>query len=1209
MPRVIDPWIGTLFGNYRAVRKLGEGGMGVVYEAEHQKIGHRAAVKILKRELALDEEYAQRFLNEARAVNIIRHPGLVEIFDYGKLPDGTLFYVMEFLQGASLASRMEDKPGGWPAETVVELGLQVAKAIGETHAKGVIHRDLKPENFMLVKDPVRAGEERLKVLDFGIAKLTVNAPPESGVSTDKTQMQTLVGSMMGTPRFMAPEQWGQAESVDGRADVFALGVTLYSLLAGKPPYEGSSMSLLTRQPVPLAKVAPTAPQRLASLVDRMMQVSAAQRPTMAEVAAELSALAPRRLRSRELLIFGLLVGVILGALLLFGGGVLRKRYTKPGPDQLKELALGIIKQSLADRDPGLRLAALRALRQSADPSHRLLLEASLKDTKAEVVAEAAHALGNIQARLSRNALLDLLTAAHDPRVRIAAANGLAQLGVPIGIRTLQEIADGGEREARIEAALFLVERGEMKAADMVWPTIANRAALDLSLLSVVLRLADARFQPAVERLRVELARQQDGEARCRIAFHLAKAGDEDARQFLRKRFETPSAKAGSPSMSTERLLAASLLAGLREPIRAENFRSYLRPDSIDDSAKLAIGGLAYGGIEALGVLGEFLRQTESFSLRVAAAGAILQLLADSIEELESQKLKWAEAALQSDSVAAREGAVALYDLWESDQAIDRLVQAQKDEVSLIRERAVRALGRRNTRTALRALASTLRDPDASVRDATVEAMRAVVESLRQNGDGATAQLVREQLISLSTSPDETDRVAASGLLALFGDGSRRDALVAGLNGKNPRTRRLAVEFVDALPAVFVQALKDADLSVRLAAARRLAALDDERGLSLLRSTVASGDIHGVQAFTYLLKLKQDVVPPPDLSELLKSGELPTRFAIVDLILELSVAEATPLLKLACQDPAAVVRGRAARVAGKFFIRSSQLVFLDMVRLLRGDPEAYVRAQAAKQLKLLDETAAAQQPSAAPDGDAQTSPHVSSNTVPSNGATDMSVALPTTGSLSVKAEDGIRFYVDADPKKYEISNRQPMVVPLRVGTHSVQYRGGRKEVQIRANEVTSVELPIHLADQLIGDGNDALARNELDKAKLFYERAGRSLRGQGNRAQEVAVALGLARASEKKSGLTQNVLSLYNDALAVPEKDRTPEANLILQRELARITPKVARVRTFSIGHSGKCEPKETIYLPGEKILNQGNGKTEHLFLRAGQTLEQKQCGN
>lgn len=1208
MPRVIDPWIGTLFGNYRAVRKLGEGGMGVVYEAEHQKIGHRAAVKILKRELALDEEYAQRFLNEARAVNIIRHPGLVEIFDYGKLPDGTLFYVMEFLQGASLASRMEDKPGGWPAETVVELGLQVAKAIGEAHVKGVVHRDLKPENFMLVKDPVRAGEERLKVLDFGIAKLTVNTPPESGVSTDKTQMQTLVGSMMGTPRFMAPEQWGQAESVDGRADVFALGVTLYALLAGKHPYEGSSMSLLTRQPVPIAKAAPKSPPRLAMLVDRMIQATAAQRPAMAEVVTELARLAPRRFRGRELLIPVLLVGVVLGALLLVGGRALLHRYRQPSPAQLKEMALDVIKKSLADTNPKLRWAAVRALRQSGDPSHRLQLEASLKDVNVAVVAEAAHALGNIGARLSRNALLDLLSSTKDVPVRIVAANGLAQLGVPIGMRTLQEIADGREGQEWIDAALFLVERGEMKAADIVWPTIANRVALELEPLRVVFRLADARFQPAVERLRVELTRQKEGNIRCEIAFHLAKAGDEDARQFLRKRIETPSVKAGSPSTSTERLLAASLLAGLREPIRAENFRSYLRPDSIDDSAKLAIGGLAYGGIEALGVLGEFLRQTESSSLRVAAAGAILQLLADSLEEPELN-LKWAEAALQSDSLAAREGAVALYDLWASDQAIDRLVQAQKDEVSLIRERAVRALSRRTTRTALRALASTLRDPDASVRDATVEAMRAVVESVRQNGDRATQQQVREQLTSLSTSPDETDRVAASGLLALFGDGSRRDALVAGLNGKNPLTRRLAVEFVDALPAVFVRALTDDDASVRLAAARRLAALGDERGLSLLRSTVASGDIHGVQAFTFLRKLKQDVVPPPDLSELLKSGELPTRFAIVDLILELRVDESTPLLKLACQDPAAVVRGRAARVAWEFYRRTSQLVFLDMVRLLRGDPEAYVRAQAAKLLLLLDQTAAAQQLSAPSGADAKASQQASSNSVPSNGDTDMSVALPTTGSLSVKAEDGVRFYVDTDPKKYEISNRQPMVVPLREGTHSVQYRGGRKEVQIRANEVTAIELPIHLADQLIGDGNDALARNDLDKAKLFYERAGRSLRGQGNRAQEVAVALGLARASEKKSGLTQNVLSLYNDALAIPEKDRTPETNLILQRELARIAPKVARVRTFSTGHSGKCEPKETIYLPGEKILNQGNGRTEHLFLRPGQTLEQKQCGN
>lgn len=1208
MPRVIDPWIGTLFGNYRAVRKLGEGGMGVVYEAEHQKIGHRAAVKILKRELALDEEYAQRFLNEARAVNIIRHPGLVEIFDYGKLPDGTLFYVMEFLQGASLASRMEDKPGGWPAETVVELGLQVAKAIGEAHVKGVVHRDLKPENFMLVKDPVRAGEERLKVLDFGIAKLTVNTPPEFGVSTDKTQMQTLVGSMMGTPRFMAPEQWGQAESVDGRADVFALGVTLYALLAGKHPYEGSSMSLLTRQPVPLAKAALKSPPRLAMLVDRMMQVSAAQRPAMAEVVTELARLDPRRFRGRELLIVGGLVGVVLGALLLFGVRVLHTHYSKPDAAELRERALRVIKEALTDKDPALRERAVHVLGQSGDPAYRQLLETSLKDTSTEVVVEAAQALGRTGDVLSRDALRNVLESS-DIRARIAAASSLAQLHVPVGLDTLRQIAEQHSGKESIEAALLLAERGELKGAERLWTPIANRATLDPSLLKAVLKLADARFQPALERLRVERERAQTSDDRCEIAFHLAKAGDEDARQFLRSRLSSGSLASAPLNKSLERLLAAKLLAELREPIPTATFQEFLRPDADEDTIRTALAGLAYGGKAALDVLGDYLQKPKlGASLRLATAASVLRLLDDMPESLETKSGSLVRAALQSDSVTTRLSAVALYDAWEADQAIAGLILAQSDKAILIRERAVRAIGRKETRQALLALATTLRDPDAGVRIASIEAIRSVVEALRKRGDVAMEQQVRDQLLILSASPDETDRVAASGLLALLGDGSRSDVLVAGLKSKDPRTRRLAIEFVDAhAPSfVFVPLLTDSDLSVRLAAARRLATLRDERGLSLLRSTVAGGDIHGVQAFTFLRKLQQAVVPPPDLSELLKSGELPTRFAIVDLILELTVGEATPLLKLACQDPSAVVRGRAARVAWEFYRQSSQLVFLDMVRLLRGDPEAYVRVQAAKLLKLLDQTAAAQQPSAAPGGDAQTSPHVSSNSVPSNGAADMSVALPTTGSLSVKAEDGIRFYVDADPKKYEVSNRQPVVLPLTVGPHSVQYRGGRKEVQIRANEVTSVELPIHLADQLIGDGNDALARNDLDKAKLFYERANRVQRGPGNRA---AVALGLARTIEKKSGLKEDAVEAYNNALNIPEKDRTPETNLILQRELARIAPKVARVRTFSIGLTGKCEPKETIYLPGVKILNQGKGQAERRMFQPGQISEEKQCGN
>ena len=140
-----DPMVGALFGNFRVVRKLGEGGMGVVYEARHRNIGRRAAIKVLHPELAQSQEYATRFLNEARAVNIVQHPGLVEIFEYGQLPDGTLYFVMEFLQGESLQRRIDQRQGPFPAADVVEWGAQIARALTAAHEKGIVHRERSPE--------------------------------------------------------------------------------------------------------------------------------------------------------------------------------------------------------------------------------------------------------------------------------------------------------------------------------------------------------------------------------------------------------------------------------------------------------------------------------------------------------------------------------------------------------------------------------------------------------------------------------------------------------------------------------------------------------------------------------------------------------------------------------------------------------------------------------------------------------------------------------------------------------------------------------------------------------------------------------------------------------------------------------------------------------------------------------------------------------
>ncbi len=143
-PTTTDARIGSLLGNFRIVRKLGEGGMGVVYEAENLKINSRVAVKLLHAHFAEDEEYAQRFLNEARSVNVIRHRGLVEISDFGKLPDGTLYYVMELLTGDSLHKRIAAKKGPFTESEAVGIGVQIARALSAAHKVGIVHRDGKP---------------------------------------------------------------------------------------------------------------------------------------------------------------------------------------------------------------------------------------------------------------------------------------------------------------------------------------------------------------------------------------------------------------------------------------------------------------------------------------------------------------------------------------------------------------------------------------------------------------------------------------------------------------------------------------------------------------------------------------------------------------------------------------------------------------------------------------------------------------------------------------------------------------------------------------------------------------------------------------------------------------------------------------------------------------------------------------------------------
>ena len=281
---------GQSIGSYRVVRKLGEGGMGEVFEAVHRSIGRRAAIKVLRRGLAGNPAIAGRFVNEARAVNRVAHPGLVEIHEIGTLDDGRAFIVMELLGGESLAARLSRTGGRLVADAAV-VGRAVANALAAAHDKGIVHRDLKPDNVMLVPDAERPGVERVKVLDFGVAKLD----PHDDDEMEGVVRHTRTGATLGTPAYMAPEQCEGASAVDDRADVYSLGVMLYEMIAGRRPFHADShlelmMMHLRQAPTSLKQLVPGIPDQMAGLVHRALAKQAVDRPPMREIAERLRGL-------------------------------------------------------------------------------------------------------------------------------------------------------------------------------------------------------------------------------------------------------------------------------------------------------------------------------------------------------------------------------------------------------------------------------------------------------------------------------------------------------------------------------------------------------------------------------------------------------------------------------------------------------------------------------------------------------------------------------------------------------------------------------------------------------------------------------------------------------------------------------------------------------------------------------------------------------
>jgi HEAT repeat protein/tRNA A-37 threonylcarbamoyl transferase component Bud32 len=558
----------TRLGAYKIDRVLGEGGMGFVYEATHEVLNRRTAIKMLRPELANHEQIVTRFLNEAKAVNLIDHQNIVNVYDYGDNHDGSVYFVMEFLEGETLDDLMR-KWQRMALPLLLHLFGQIAKALAAAHGKQIVHRDLKPANVYII-----AREDNpyfIKLLDFGIAQLR---------GAGAVQGLTLVGSVMGTPQYMSPEQISGG-TVDARSDVWAMGVMMYRAATGQAPFKGEELGELAdkilHHPPPPASELVAMPASLSALIMRCLERRLEDRcPSIAELIAGLE----RVKRECKLDDDAILVAVKADAGTILGGApsALGQRTReslagsvprhqgaanlalRPGVPAAtrsgvaKYLAIGAIVAGLGGAGY-LVLGRGKATAGQAVPGHVEVstptLTVTIKDRIAEgqvaearalameVLGKAIHtgqqqeqgfavdALGLARATATAPLLYDALKL--EPAVRVKAAHALVELALPDAAPKLRSALAVSSETVKVELAAALYRLGDKNARAILVRALDDAGLRQLAAIAMAEVGDDASRAVLAEVVAtIPAGREQWRSA----AGGLVKLGDAAARKLL-----------------------------------------------------------------------------------------------------------------------------------------------------------------------------------------------------------------------------------------------------------------------------------------------------------------------------------------------------------------------------------------------------------------------------------------------------------------------------------------------------------------------------------------------------------------------------------------------------------------------------------------------------------------------------------------------------